>query len=594
MSLRVPCLLALVWSVFLSSHLSAATAYRPPNLKKEIFDTKELKLDKFDRAGAVSSLVSVARDFDAEEDVDFELRAHALAIASRLDKDNAKVKSTLDQLKENGETIDEPAEKSRVTRRLSSAVRALVRKKDNDANQDCAAYIVDIAIRLDPDGGSVSKLENQRDELKKAGHKADWKGMLGSPIHRARNPWDQEEEVFEKKEVIMPGGEGKRFAQPQSHINGLVVRQLGNGNLSGSASTVNATALTEEGQDDLLFTFNQDVGPMMGGCLEEVIKFLRIRYDGQPDKIPDGYRIELGFQDKYVPKDGPSAATAFTLLLDSLFSGEKLDDDFACTGDMTADGMVQKIGGAAAKIRGATKRGCKIVGIPVGNGKEIGDLLLLDGIDQLLNIQIFTLKTFDQAHAVSRAEKSEEVAKTLELFKQVAAVVREKGGEMLANPSVQERLETVIERMPNHLSAQLLLQKGKGTNSKVLTIGGTLNQMEIVTSGTMRTVGRAVYTPSRRGDDDDDEPEDIEFDTETINDTKEAIVELEKLETAIDPRLKKYHGKVLNLCNSVVDGPEDDEKNKKYAARLKEEMDAIQSTYRKLIQDPEILEDMGG
>lgn len=386
----------------------------------------------------------------------------------------------------------------------------------------------------------------------------------------------------------MPGGEGEKFAQNVSRVNGLVVRQLGNGNLAGSASTVNATALTERGQEDLLFTFNQEVGPMMGGCLEEVIKFLRLRYESHPEKIPTGYKIELGFQDKYVPKDGPSAATAFTLLLDSLFSGEQIDENFACTGDMTADGMVQKIGGAAAKIRGATKRGCKIVGIPVDNGKEIGDVLLLDGIQQLLDIQIFTLTDFDEAYAVSRAEKSEKVKKTLEMFKAIADVVNRDGESVLGNPKVQEKLEAVLAEMPNHLSAQLLLQKGKGTNPTILTVRGTMSQIEIATSGTLRNVGREVF----RSNFDDDNEDAFAFDKETVNDAKEALKELESLEKAIDPRLKDYRDSVAKVCQSVADGRKDGEKLSEYGKRLQEEMEGMQSVYRKTMQDPEVLEDM--
>ena len=318
MSTRIlPLLLSLVF--FLCGiPAQAATAYRPPDLEKEIFDTKKIKLEKFDRTDAVGGLVAVARDFDDEDKVDFELRAHALAIAHRLDKDNDRVKSVLEQLKDKGKTIDEPATKARIVGRLMRGLRGLGKAKDNEDNNKCAAYIVDIALRLDPDGESVKKLEDQQKTLSEAGFKADWKDMLGKAVRHSRNPWEEEEEVFEKKEVTMPGGTAEKFAQAQSRINGLVVQQLPGGNLAGSASTVNATALKEPGQKDLLFTFNQDVGPMMGGCLEEVIKFLRVRYADKEDKIPTGFKIELGFQDKYVPKDGPSAATLFTLLLDSL------------------------------------------------------------------------------------------------------------------------------------------------------------------------------------------------------------------------------------------------------------------------------------
>ncbi|MEM1084046.1 MAG: S16 family serine protease [Verrucomicrobiota bacterium] len=580
----------LVTAFLLPSPVEAGPPYRPPDLEKEIFDTGEVKLDKFDRAGAVNALISVGRDFNEKDDeVDYELRAHALAIASRLDEDNEKLETVLEQLKDDGETIDESADRSRVARRLTSACRALARKKDNDANKACAAYVVDIALRFDPEGEHVSRLEKQREELGEGGFKADWTGMLKAPIRHARNPWDDEEEVFEKKEVVMPAGKAERFANPQNRINGLVVRQLGNGNLAGSASAVNATALTDAGLKDLLFTFNQDVGPMMGGSLEEVIKFLRIRYDQEQNKIPAGYRIELGFQDKYVPKDGPSAAVAFALLLDSLFSGEKIDEDFACTGDMTADGMVQKIGGAAAKIRGATKRGCKIVGIPISNGKEIGDLLLLDGTQQLLDIQIFTLKEFDEAYEISREEKSDDVAETLELFNKIATVVKRDGDKSLANSKVQERLKDVLKRMPNHLSAKLLLEKGQGKNPQILTVGGTINQIEIISSGTLRNVGRQTFRNRFNDDDDDDE---VEFDKEAVNDAKEALKELKKLEAAIDERVKKYHKSVMTVCESVAEGAGDDEDDKDFAKRLKDEMDSMQSAYRKMIEDPSVLEDM--
>ncbi len=566
----------------------AATAYRPPDLEKEIFDTKKIKLEKFDRTDAVGGLVAVARDFDDEDKVDYELRAHALAIAHRLDKDNDRVKTALDQLKDKGKTIDEPATKARIVSRLIRGLKGLGKAKDNEDNNKCAAYIVDIALRLDPDGDSVEKLEDQQKTLTEAGFKADWKDMLGKSIRHSRNPWEEEEEVFEKKEVTMPGGTATKFARAQGRINGLVVRQLPGGNLAGSASTVNATALKEAGQKDLLFTFNQDVGPMMGGCLEEVIKFLRVRYADKEDKIPNGFKIELGFQDKYVPKDGPSAATLFTLVLDSLFTGEELDEGFACTGDITADGQVQKIGGAAAKIRGATKRGCKIVGIPVDNAKEVTDVLLLDGIQQFLDIQVFTMKDFDQAHAISRAEKSSVVKGTLATFDEVVKVIKEKKGggvELLKNAEVQKRLQGVLDQMPNHLSAKLLLEHGKGESPKTLSVSGTLSQIEIVSSGVLRKLGRFMYV------DEDEEDEEVKIDKDDQKEAKDAVTSLKELSKQIDPRLEDYHKSMIKICDLMADGPDEDEDAKDYSKKIREALEAMQSTYSKLRENPEIMEE---
>ncbi|MBN8460193.1 MAG: hypothetical protein J0M04_20390 [Verrucomicrobia bacterium] len=575
----------------------AAAGYRPPNLEKEIFDVKKISLDKFDRSGLVSALIAVARDFDDKDKVDYEVRGHALAIAYRLDKDNDRIKKVLDQLKEDGETQMESNDKERCSKRLSSGIRTLIRKKDVEANMVCAAYICDLALRFDPKGDSVSKIKEYQETVSKAGHKADWKDMLGKVIvpPKQQNPFgmDEPEEKMEKKEVTMPGGTAKTFAKNQSHANGLVVRQLEGGNFAGSASTVNATALAEKGVDGLLFTFNQEVGGMMGGSLEEVIKFLRVRYEPTPEKIPSGYKIELGFQDKYVPKDGPSAATLFTLVLDSLFSGEELDDGFACTGDITADGMVQKIGGTAGKIRGATKRGCKIVGIPEGNGKEVADVLLMDGPEQLLNIQIFTMKDFAQAHAISRKTKTSEVQTVLDAFAKIADVVKEKGFDTLKNSEVQTRLQGIVDRMPNHLSAKLLMEFGKDTHPKVLSIGGSFKEIQGASNGIFRQMSMMIYR-MRGGDDekDDDKQPEIKVSDEQKKDAKESLETLKKMQEKIDPKLKEFTKVIIETCEVYVDGPKADEKPKAYLERMKDALEKVQSAQQKIQKDPDVMEDL--
>jgi len=572
-----------VFAVFaMQSTVSASTGYRPPDMKKKIFDTKALKLDKFDRFGLLGSLLSVARDFDDEDEVDYEVRAYALAIAGRLDKKSEKIKDCLAQLKEDGKTVGETAEKSRVSRRLYSGLRSLMRKKDNKANQKCAAYVADIALRFDPEGARAEKIAKLRDELKDAGYEADWKGILGGVIRHGGMPGEQQVEAV-KPEVLMPGGTAKEFARLQGRINALVVRQLPNGAHAGATSTVNATALEEEGVKGLLFTFNQKVGPMMGGCLEEVVKFLRVRYAKEKNKIPEGYKIELGFQNKYQMKDGPSAATVFTLVLDSLFSGEELDDSFAATGDMTADGMVQKIGGVAAKIRGATKRGCKIVGIPAGNATGVADVLVMDGPEQLLDIQIFTMTDFDEAVAISRKKKSEDVQATLDAFASVVEKVKAGTGfSALKDPAVQVKLQNILKRMPNHLSAKLLLDYGKGDAPKRLSVGGSFQEIDILSSGMLRQAMMMVFRKK------------VNITDDLRKEAKDSIKGLNKIAKIIDPRLKEYEDSVVAAAKLFVDGSKDGESDEDFIKRINTKMEHLQSVRTKLMENPEIMEEITG
>ena len=72
--------------------------------------------------------------------------------------------------------------------------------------------------------------------------------------------------------------------------------------------------------------------------------------------------VEIERKLEALREDGKSSKTA---------TGKKkiaeIDSEFACTGDISADGNVQKIGGVGAKVRGAARKGCELVAIPVGN-----------------------------------------------------------------------------------------------------------------------------------------------------------------------------------------------------------------------------------
>ena len=579
----------------LASMAFAASAYRAPDLEKELFDTKKIKIDEIDLSGLVNALIGVGRDFDMKKDnVEYDIRAQALAIAARLDKDNAKIKDALAQLKKSGETVSEPNKKSAVMRRLAYGVKALTSKSGNEANELCAAYICDIAMRFDKDDESAAKIEAIQKKLTDAGRKADWTGMLGAAIRHSTGFGEDEEEEEElvQKEVIMPGGPAASFARNQSTVNALVVRQLSGGEFAGGVSTVNVTALKEEGQKNLLFTFNQKVGPMMAGCLEEVIKFLRVRHEGK-GKIPSGYKIDIGFQDKYVPKDGPSAATVFTLVLDSLITGEEIDENFAATGDITADGKVQKIGGASGKIRGATKRGCKIVGLPEGNAKDVDDVLLMDGPEQLLDIQIFSMKDFDQAHAISRKVKSPEVQSTLDAFAEIVKVCKAKStgtdpktkyDVILKNPATVKRLQGIVEKMPNHYSAKLLLAYVEGKNAKSLTLAGSFHEIQTTSDDIMRPIGRAMMMQMTG--------KSMELPDNLVADSKACVKSLNDLKKFIDPRIETFRIAMLDVVSTVADGKKDGESDKTYSERLEKAMENISTVGNKLQSDPNIMEEM--
>ncbi len=265
----------------------------------------------------------------------------------------------------------------------------------------------------------------------------------------------------------------------QTKINGLLVMQLAGNKLAGTASPMTLSALRSDDNSPATVEFNQKVGDMMETALEEVKKYIELRHDAWPR----GRKMEISFENKYNPKDGPSAAVACALLLNSAITGSAIDPGFAVTGDMNADGSVQPIGGVEAKVRGATNRSCTHIAIPSKNVPAVYDAALIGGMAPLIKIQVFSIADFDEAFALARAERGEgdAVQSALDEFAKIQALYERnpKGfGATLRHPKVIEKLEQISRDASNHLSAQVLLAYAQGKQPKALSIAGSVSFIE--------------------------------------------------------------------------------------------------------------------
>ncbi|MDB4809128.1 hypothetical protein OAH21_00280 [bacterium] len=562
---------------FLLTGVILADNYRPPNMEKDLFSTKKLGINDITKTALFAGLLSVARDFDEKEnDVNFELRSNSLAIAGRLEPKSENFKDVLDDLKQRSRTVKQDAAKSDIYSKIYRGVRTLMRKDENKDNLKCAAYCIDIALRFEPEGKYQDKLEEYQE---KTGN-ADWKDMLKAPVFN--NPWDRQgnNEFKERRETI-PGGEAEKFAATQRTVYGLSVRTLSNGRHAGAAASLSATALREKDIDGVEFHIDQKVGNMTGNSLEEIMKLMRVRHEDD-GRIPSGYRVTITFEDKDTLLDGPSAGTAMSIILDSLFTGRELDDKFACTGAITADGKVTRIGGVAGKIRGATNKGCNLVGVPHENIKGVSDILVLDGIKKLMAIQVFSFKTLEEALIVASKEKPEDVQSTIDDFNKVAELIEAQGEESLKNAKVIELLEDVVKKMPNHESAKILLSVAKGEEKKILSLGGSFHQINTNISGVARKIQMMVWS------------DEADLNSADRNAAKDALNELEGVSGKLDSRLKGFSDSMLKVLKSFSEGREDDEKDEEFIERIKKEWETANGERSKLMGDPEIMEELNG
>jgi ATP-dependent Lon protease len=84
----------------------------------------------------------------------------------------------------------------------------------------------------------------------------------------------------------------------------------------------------------------------------------------------NGFGIHIHCPEGATPKDGPSAGTAITCALYSLFNNKKIKYDLALTGEISLDGNVTEIGGLDLKILGGIKAGIKTFLYPTENHKD--------------------------------------------------------------------------------------------------------------------------------------------------------------------------------------------------------------------------------
>lgn len=115
-------------------------------------------------------------------------------------------------------------------------------------------------------------------------------------------------------------------------------------------------------------------------------------------KIEEGKNqgLHIHVPEGATPKDGPSAGTAITVVLYSLFSNRKIKNDVAITGEICLQGRVTAIGGLDLKILGGIKAGVKTFIYPEENKKDFDDFYSkYKDKDLLTSINFIAVHTID-------------------------------------------------------------------------------------------------------------------------------------------------------------------------------------------------------
>jgi len=328
--------------------------------------------------------------------------------------------------------------------------------------------------------------------------------------------------------------------------------------------------------------FNQGVGGDMIQSLHEVQKFMQLRHNGFPPFID----FELSFEEKYSEKDGPSAAVACGLLLESSITGKTWDPAFAVTGDMNADGSVQPIGGVGAKIRGATNGSCKIIAVPSKNEIAVTDLVIQDGPAALAKICVFTIKTFEEAAALASPERQPVLAQAVTEFEIIRTVLQRDPRmlmQILRTPQATARLDAILQKAPHCLSAKLLLMSARGTIPKTLSISGSIQAVDGSAQGLVKaaTNDEAVNPGGSLKEDE----------------LRTTVTVLRNLRPKLDTRVWSYVDALVTIGETARAQALNPSRSgaglNEFLQKMNRSGAALREAKQSLMSDPQVIEDLG-
>ena len=502
----------------------ASKQYQAPDISAKFFEADSVVLATLHRKKLLQLLTALA----VNEKSSMLVKARTLGIALRIDPVYRPAFSANLLLKQNRvpePQSDPPPELDTVVSDLFELASFIkIQESDTDDNLILAMHVMDIVKTMDPANVDCAY---ELELLAKNGKEINWQPVTGGV-----------DEAGPKANTVIGGmssGSGSGLARMQTLIKGLLVRPLEASQFAGKASQMNATATTVKTGKELKVAFNQEVGSSMESALGEVIKYLRIRHE----QLPSDCEVEIAFEEQYIPKDGPSAAVACALMLESLITDTDLDARFAVTGDLNADGTVQPVGGITGKLRGAAARDCNVVGIPHANRRIISDMLIISGPKALAKIQIFSLKTFDEALVLAQQHdaRSEEIRRSIEEFDRVLEVLnRPNGMRMLKNSHVQGKLRECLKLTPNHLSARHLLLAALGRTEKHLSLQGSLEYIDRAAGPLLRVMRQGDFQHRSAFDED-------EF--------ADAAAALRQIRTRLDPRTTEISDRIVDFSKLV-------------------------------------------
>ena len=258
-------------------------------------------------------------------------------------------------------------------------------------------------------------------------------------------------------------GPSTRPAISQTSVKSVGIGENPSGLTVSEASEVTLTTTPSYFKKLTAVRFATPVGDQMCLARDDALRFIRLTY---PNWNVD--RAEITFDDKYVAHEGGSIGAAIGVMILSCIDGFAIDPEVVITGGVTVKGNVRAVVGVSMKIKDATSSKCSLVAVPMENLDQLIDDVIYSGSELVTDIQVIGITSLDDAVAAVRVDRDPKMTEAIVLFAEVQKSLKDQQSD-LKSREIQDKLRKVLELMPQHLSAQILLSIAQGKQPKTLS-----------------------------------------------------------------------------------------------------------------------------
>ncbi|MEM9446279.1 MAG: S16 family serine protease [Verrucomicrobiota bacterium] len=324
-----------------------------------------------------------------------------------------------------------------------------------------------------------------------------------------------------------------------------------------------------------------NIGSQMAIALDEGLRMIKTRHQN----VTHGGYFEFSFGDKYTPKDGGSAGTAFSLLMESIVTGIELDESMSVTGDITIDGKVRAVGGIPHKINGSVSSDCGITIIPAVNASEIVDYSILYGLGGLLDTQVIIVETFNETLKFASKEKDPDIQEALNHYANIPRVISRKFvlEDLRRHPEHIKTIQETYEKIPNHQSAKIIIEHLLGRGKNKLSLSTSIEEALRATGPFLHPVVNGFKISNRT----------TYVDTYSEDVYKNSVNRLNFLGSHVDPQVKELCEVLYQFVSSWRNFSEGGGADQKYYGQelLELRVEALEEVKR-LNYDQNLLEEL--